>query len=196
MEHGTKSGYNKGGCRCSECRAAVAAWKREQRASKKKERIAAPPGVVVDFSKRNAAGRKIGAGEVGSRKVSNIGGSPALTGVIVSVLGAKPGDMVEITYGADEIVIRRSSQNMQRAVRLIEELQAGGYPLEVIRSFLVPVVEHYQPAIGDRVDLRGYRGTVHRGTVRALWDSGNTVTVDYDDGSTHDEPRGECNKVD
>jgi hypothetical protein len=82
---------------------------REKRASKKKERIATPPGVVVDFSKRNAAGRKIGAGEVGNRKVSNIGGSPALTGVIMSVLGVKPGDMVEITYGADEIVIRRAT---------------------------------------------------------------------------------------
>lgn len=191
MEHGTKSGYNKGGCRCNECRSAVAAWKREQRASKKKEKIATPPGVVVDFSLRNAPGRKIGAGEVGTRKVSNIGGSPALTGVMVSVLGAKPGDMVDIAYGPDEIVIRRSSQNMQRAVRLIDELQAGGYPLEVIRSSLVPVVEHYQPAIGDRVELRGYLGTV-----RALWDSGNTLTVEYDHGDTHDEPWAECIKVD
>jgi hypothetical protein len=107
MEHGTKSGYNKGGCRCNECRAAVAAWKRERRASVRKDRPPTPSGVVVDFSRRNAPGRKIGDGEVGTRKVSNIGGSPALTAVMVSVLGSKPGDSVEITYGADEIVIRR-----------------------------------------------------------------------------------------
>lgn len=107
MEHGTKSGYNKGGCRCSECRAAVAARMRERRARIKKEREPTPPGVVVDFSLRNGPGRKIGVGEVSTRKVSNIGGCPALTAVMISVLGVKHGDNVEITYGADEIVIRR-----------------------------------------------------------------------------------------
>jgi hypothetical protein len=106
MEHGTKSGYSKGGCRCSECRAAVAAYKRDLRARVKKEPKHTPDGVIVDFTARKP--RKIGAGEVSARKVSSISGCAILTGVAVGVLGAKPGDTVEITYGADEIVIRRA----------------------------------------------------------------------------------------
>lgn len=142
MEHGTKSGYNKGGCRCNECRAAVAAWKRERRASAKKEKAPKPPGVVVDFSARNAPGRKIRDGEVGERKVSNIGGSPALAAVVLSVLGSKPGDTVEITYGADEIVIRRAGEEKREVVRDYDpgvvkgddSMSQPGHPLHTTRG--------------------------------------------------------------
>ena len=44
------------------------------------------------------------------KNVNNNNGTPAIPQVSVALLGVKPGDTVEITYGADEIVIRRAGE--------------------------------------------------------------------------------------
>ena len=49
-------------------------------------------------------------GDVLPKNVKSNNGTPAIPQVSVAVLGSKPGDTVEITYGADEIVIRRAGE--------------------------------------------------------------------------------------
>jgi len=87
---------------------------------------------------------------------------------------------------------------MSKALELVQELLDGGMSVKDIQAHLwahevvgrgPPVVDRYQPAVGDRVDLCGYRGTV-----RAIVDA-NTIRVDYDDGDLDDESTAYAVKI-
>lgn len=49
-------------------------------------------------------------GDTLPKSVFSNNGTPVVPRVSVALLGVTPGDTVEITYGADEIVIRRPRQ--------------------------------------------------------------------------------------
>jgi hypothetical protein len=102
--HGTSGNYRRG-CRCDQCRDAYAKHRRDDRA---KWRAMRGPVSTVHIPADESPGRKIKFGEVRDRKVTSVYGSPALSVIMVGVLRLAPGDMAEITYGADEIIIRRA----------------------------------------------------------------------------------------
>ena len=102
MNHGSRSTYDRLGCRCDLCTAASTASKRLQR-----ERYRSQRGIKAAVADR---GRKITLGEVRERDVAGGYGAPIVSGIVVHTLGVAHGDTVEITYGADEIVIRRPRQ--------------------------------------------------------------------------------------
>ena len=104
-KHGTRGGYQRG-CRCEGCAAANRDYRRRHSAGLIPERIPAVPVVKV-FSDIRAAGQRIGVGEKRVRKVSEIGGTPCLGGVPVSLIGAEAGDTVEVEYQVDCIIIRK-----------------------------------------------------------------------------------------
>ena len=113
QKHGTSGNYRRG-CRCDPCRDAYAKHRRDDRA---KWRAMRGPVPAVHVSADESPGRKIKFGEVRERKVTSVYGSPALSVIMVGVLRVTPGDTVEITYGADEIVIRRAGETKREVVR-------------------------------------------------------------------------------
>ncbi len=99
MSHGSRSTYDRQGCRCELCTAASTSAKRLQR-----ERYRASHEIEPSQSKK---WKKIQSGEVQVRKTADKFGAPVIA-VTVHTLSVCGGDTVEITYGADEIVIRRA----------------------------------------------------------------------------------------
>ena len=78
----------------------------------------------TDFSTRK--GWKISAGDLSLRPVKEVKGYPVINAVMLATLGLKPGDTVEITYGADEIVIRRAGETKREVVTVGRGWNADG----------------------------------------------------------------------
>jgi hypothetical protein len=111
MKHGTVYGYVRGKCRCIDCTTVARSYwrevKRREYVPKPKAQVEFQPRVSFE-SPEDRSTLKISPGEMRSRIVSDVGGSAVVASLVVHTLGVALGDTVEITYGADEIVIRRA----------------------------------------------------------------------------------------